>query len=176
MRRQAGAAIALAVVWGLAMSGCTPQPAPVPSASATGFASDEEAFAAAEATYRAYVDALNRVDLADPRTFEPVYELTDGEANEKARSEFSFLQAKGLKVGGATRITRLEVSPESAAESVVLLVCADVSQVTLINAAGESEVSTDRPPVQPLSVTVATLSTVPRISSISGREGAPECS
>ena len=32
---------------------------PVPHRHPTGFASEEDAFAAAEATYRAYVDALN---------------------------------------------------------------------------------------------------------------------
>ncbi|HOQ22628.1 MAG TPA: hypothetical protein PLN62_09415, partial [Microbacterium sp.] len=60
------ALLALALV-----TGCAPEPAPTPTP--TGFASDDEAFAAAEATYRAYVDALNAVDLSDPATFEPVY-------------------------------------------------------------------------------------------------------
>ncbi|MET0860918.1 MAG: hypothetical protein ABW091_07810, partial [Microbacterium sp.] len=62
-----------------ALSGCTPQPAPTPTP--TGFATEDEAFAAAEETYRAYVDALNQVDLSDPETFEPVYAWTTGEAN-----------------------------------------------------------------------------------------------
>jgi ABC-type oligopeptide transport system substrate-binding subunit len=60
-RRFAAATLALALALTTA---CAPDPAPTPSP--TGFASQEEAFAAAEATYRAYVDALNAVDLADP--------------------------------------------------------------------------------------------------------------
>jgi hypothetical protein len=48
--------------------GCAPQPdaTPTPSATALPFATDKEAFAAAEATYRAYVDAQNGVVISDP--------------------------------------------------------------------------------------------------------------
>ncbi len=51
------------------------------------FASEEEAFAAAEETYRAYVDALNQVDLSDPETFEAVYAWTTGDANADERKD-----------------------------------------------------------------------------------------
>ena len=49
------------------MSGCAADPSVEPTPTPT-FANEDEAFAAAEATYRAYVDALNQVDLADPAT------------------------------------------------------------------------------------------------------------
>lgn len=67
-----GAVLAVVLV-----SGCTPTPEPTPTP--TGFANEEEAFRAAEETYRAYVDALNEVDLADPATFEPLFVWTTGE-------------------------------------------------------------------------------------------------
>ncbi len=76
----AAAALALAAV---AVTGCsTPAGAPKPTPA---FSSEAEAFAAAEATYRAYVDALNAVDLSDPSTFEDVYSWTTGDANAGAR-------------------------------------------------------------------------------------------
>ena len=73
-------ALALAVC---VMTGCQPEPEPSPSAPA--FATEEEAFAAAEETYREYVDALNQVDLSDPETFEAVYAWTTGDANANER-------------------------------------------------------------------------------------------
>ena len=80
--RVAAAALALAVVLGMT-TGCQPEPTPSPSGPV--FANEEEAFAAAEETYRAYVDALNQVDLSDPQTFEAVYAWTTGEANASER-------------------------------------------------------------------------------------------
>ena len=63
-RRTAGLLIALAIA--TTVSACTPEPAPTPTP--TGFASEDEAFRAAEETYRAYVDALNaRLELAESR-------------------------------------------------------------------------------------------------------------
>jgi len=167
--------VILAVAVACAAAGCAPSPAPSPSLSSTGFASDAEAFAAAEATYRTYVDALNQVDLADPTTFEPVFRLTTGEAKEAASEEFDSLRGRGLTVGGDTRITLLHVDETSARHSVRLLVCADVSEVTLTDTLGQSAVSPDRPAVQPLSIMVDTDVQGARISSISGRAGAPSC-
>ena len=70
----------------LLLAGCAPTPpGPSPEPSVV-FMTDDEAFAAAEATYRAYVDALNQVDLSDPDTFEAVYAWTTGEANANARA------------------------------------------------------------------------------------------
>src|SRR3546814_3928687 len=86
LARSARALAVLALV-GAAATGCvgTPEPretTPTPL-------SDAEAFAAAEETYRAYVDALNQVDLSDPATFEPVYALTTGDLNSQDRRNFS---------------------------------------------------------------------------------------
>ncbi len=86
LRRVAAVTVALAMVVPLA-TGCQPDPAPSPTGPA--FATEEEAFAAAEETYRAYVDALNQVDLSDPETFEAVYAWTTGDANASERKTLS---------------------------------------------------------------------------------------
>ena len=75
-RLLAAAAVLACVI--MTTTGCFAQPDPEPTPL---FSSEEEAFAAAEETYRSYVDALNQVDLSDPETFEEVYAWTTGDAN-----------------------------------------------------------------------------------------------
>lgn len=169
-------AAAIAAVLLLALSGCTtPEPEPTPTPA---FSSEAEAFAAAEATYRAYVDALNQVDLSDPGTFEAVYALTTGEANADFRKSFSTMQAKGYSITGistATLVQPLEVDGE---QSVKLAVCLDVSQVEVVDPSGASVVDPDRLPVQAMTIVADTAHSAPSgmlISQIVGRDGEPTC-
>lgn len=134
-------------------SGCTPTPVPTPTP--TGFASEEEAFRAAEETYRAYVDALNQVDLADPATFEPVFAWTTGEFNQAERKSLTQMAAERWTVGGESRITRIDpVSASPPLGDVEIGVCVDVSTVMLVDASGVSQVSSNRPNVQSTVVTL----------------------
>src|SRR5690349_16979313 len=96
--RVVAAALAVAVVLGTATA-CQPEPAPSPSTGA--FATQAEAFAAAEETYRAYVDALNERRSnpsggLDPQTF-----LT-GSALEVDISTQQQLDQAGLTLSGST--------------------------------------------------------------------------
>ncbi len=108
MTRRAPLLAVLTVGMLAVLAACAPAPAPSPTTSPT-FSSEAEAFAAAEATYRAYVDALNAVDLADPRTFEPVYAWTTGPANAEARRSFSQMHADGWVVSGETKYDDLSI-------------------------------------------------------------------
>ncbi|MFI8632233.1 hypothetical protein ACIGEP_06545 [Microbacterium sp. NPDC077663] len=159
------------------LTACTPASAPTPTPTPTGFASEEEAFAAAEATYRAYVDALNQVDLSDPATFEPVYALTTGEANATERKGLSDYHANGLSVSGETEITLLQGSawkPET--DQVLLDTCIDVSRIDVVDSNGISQVSPDRPDVQTLRVTLTGSSGDDlKIEAIDSRDGGPDC-
>lgn len=151
MRRTilAGAATALAVALTTA---CTPDPAPSPTP--TGFASEEDAFAAAEATYRAYVDALNDVDLADPATFEPVYDKLSGNALSDSKRTLSRLHADGYTRTGETLVGQEQLaSAELSSGRVTLSLCLDVTDVDVLDETGSSVVSPDRVDVQPLDVT-----------------------
>jgi hypothetical protein len=121
------------------------------------FSSDAEAFAAAEATYRAYVDALNDVDLSDPATFEPVFALTTGEANAGARKSFSQMHSDGWVVSGESTVSSItpyatDRDTTDALRTVDVIACLDVSAVTLVDAAGESVVDPSRPDVQTVRV------------------------
>jgi hypothetical protein len=174
-RRSAAALASIAIVLALA-TGCTPEPDPVETTPAAGFASEEEAFAAAEETYRAYVDALNQVDLADPATFEPMFEHTTGDANARARQEFSQMHADGWVVGGQSDLVAMHIVEASLPAELDADVCVDVSSVTLTNPAGESMVSSDRPDQQRMRVSfVADGSDGWLIEMFAPTEGADPC-
>lgn len=164
-----------------ALAGCGPTD-PSPTPTPTGFASEEEAFAAAEATYRAYVDALNQVDLSDPSTFEEVYRWTTGDANAAIRTSLSSMAAENWTVSGESAVTVVEPSPIYEADDkamVSLAVCVDVSGVDVIDADGVSQVESDRRDEEPLTVSLMHSPTAPYgalIESFDGREGEPECS
>lgn len=161
----------------MTLLGCAPE-APLAD-PAPSFASDEEAFAAAEATYRAYVDALNDVDLSDPETFEGVYAWTTGEANAGAREEFSAMHADHLAVIGPTVLSLAVPSTrQPSGGGVALDICLDVSGVSLVDETGKSVVDDDRRDVQSMWVEFSPSSdsgTALLISAIEGRTGAPIC-
>lgn len=164
----------------VALAGCTPEPPEPTPTSTSAFASEAEAFAAAEETYRAYVDALNEVDLSDPETFEPVYDLTTGELNASDRKSFSQWHSDEYsKVGDATILSIDMDSVDLASKSqVVAHACLDISTVDIVDAAGRSIVAPDRPPVQSLIVTFqeqAGSSTDMRIASLDPAGEASQC-
>lgn len=173
-------ALAVAMLAVATATACTPVPAPTPTPTPV-FATEEEAFAAAEETYRAYVDALNQVNLADPKTFEEVYQWTTGEANAQDRVIFSRLHAEGVTIGGKSLVDRFTaISTDVSSDVLVAAVaCLDVSSVTLVSANGESTVDPSRPKVQTLEVEAVSSGvsqTGMLISSIAGYAGQSPCS
>jgi len=170
------AALPLALAAALSLSACA-SPAPTPSESPSA-ATEAEAFAAAEATYRAYVDALNAVDLSDPATFEPVYAWTTGDANSGARESFSQMHADGWTVDGTSVVGSFSRLSPNEKGNVSLIACLDVSSVTLTDLSGTSMVSPDRPAVQVVRVdtVVSPLSnTGMLISRLDGYENGSVC-
>ncbi|MDT0158648.1 hypothetical protein Q9R19_13545 [Microbacterium sp. ARD32] len=126
------------------LASCTPAPEPTPTKTAL-FASDEEAFAAAEETYQAYSDAANAADYADPATFEPVYDWLTGTALGAEKKALSLYHAERLtKTGDATFDTFSPLSASS--DEVVVQLCIDVSQVDLLREGGDSAVPKGRLP------------------------------
>jgi len=172
------AALLAATALAAALSACAPTASPTPSPTSTGFASEEEAFAAAEATYRAYVDALNQVDLSDPATFEPVYALTSGDAADQERRTLSAYHADDLTVAGQSKLTVLEpVDWDPGTGRARLASCVDVSQVDVRDPAGKSVVAAERPDVQSVLVTLQRDASQGefKIIALDGRDGQPAC-
>ncbi|MCR2814814.1 hypothetical protein [Microbacterium jiangjiandongii] len=177
MRARGAIGAVTSVMLVLGLTACAPEPEPTPTPTATGFASEAEAFAAAEETYRAYVEALNQVDLSDPDTFEAVYAWTTGEANAAARESFSQMHANGWTVGGESTPTVVEARAGEDAHEVEVAVCVDVSEVTLVDPSNESVVSPDRPDIQSMALGMAPADTATgwSIALITGRDGEPVC-
>lgn len=143
-------------------SGCAPSPEPTPTPT-PAFASEEEAFAAAEETYRAYASATNATDLGDPRTFEPVYGWLRAEAERSARKNYSELHANEITRSGTSTFDSFEpISFEN--ESVTAALCLDVSAVELFDATGQSIVPSDRPPRQAIEVTFVPADTTSHLA------------
>lgn len=167
--------VLIAVVAAL-VSGCAAEPAPEVTPTPT-FTSHADAFAAAEATYRAYVDALNQVDLADPETFEAVYAWTTGDANAGIRQSLSHMHAERWTVEGTSvprTVDPLLFRPDRSE----LAVCLDVSSVVVRDTAGSSVVSDSRGNVQTMTVVVVPSPETPTgalIAEIKGRSTGPPC-
>lgn len=126
------------------LSACTPAPEPDPTPTAA-FASEEEAFAAAEETYRAYIDASNAVDFQDPATFEPLADYSSGKYYDDERKQLSEMHADGYTRGGEIQIIRFRGIDVDDAGAVRARSCNDVSNTTFADAEGNSLVPADRP-------------------------------
>ncbi|MFT4212854.1 MAG: hypothetical protein QM626_13400 [Microbacterium sp.] len=173
MTLRVGTAAAGIVLAAALLAGCVPDPDPTPSA--TGFADEDAAFAAAEATYRAYVDALNQVDLSDPATFEEVYRWTTGDALSQEKESLSTMHADGWIVSGASSVIAFRsVAVDLVTGDGNALACVDVSAVTLVDANGASQVSADRPDIQTVTVAFEFSSTSPTLALLTSLEGAAE--
>ncbi len=122
------AALLAATVLAAALSACAPTASPTPSPTATGFASEEEAFAAAETTYRAYVDESNRLLAGDegaaPLRFLQGQALSDEEEVQQLLSE------SGRRLAGKFAIKSFAAESWTSTQ-VQAFVCLDLSEVEL---------------------------------------------
>ncbi|WP_156876549.1 hypothetical protein [Microbacterium luticocti] len=161
------------------LTGCAAHPSPSPTPSPR-FTSEADAYKAAEDTYRAYVDALNRVRLEDPATFESLYRLETADALDTDKEAFSAMHADGWRMTGRTVVTLLQPSTTRTPGSrmTYLDACVDVSNVELVDAHGNSMVDSDRGDVQQVVVAFTRSDTSPTgwlISSVDGRTEGPTC-
>ncbi|GEK86852.1 hypothetical protein GCM10007198_13670 [Microbacterium aerolatum] len=136
--------LALLVMAGATLSACSPTPEPSPTPTAA-FASEEEAFAAAEEVYRAYVGASNAVDYSDPSTFEALDAFTTGAYRSDEREGLSQMHAEGNSRTGDIKITWFNGTQFVPPNSVTARTCNDVSATDVIDKDGKSIVSEDRP-------------------------------
>ncbi len=165
----------IAALLSLALAACTPEPAPTPTP--TGFASEEEAFAAAEATLRAYVEATNSIKIEDPVTFEPLLALTTGDQKSFDKKRLAQYHADDYSVSGTTLVTAVQRGEWLPADgTTTLLACLDVSDVDVMDASGASIVDDDRPAQQSLTFSFDDLAGRLLVSSIAGSDGTNACS
>lgn len=166
-----GSALAAAGLLIGMLSACSPESTPTPKPTKTAaFATDEEAFAAAEETYRAFVNAQNGIDLADETTFEPVYRLTVDDAYIAVRESLTQLQAENVTMTGESEIASIDpLEADLSAGTVSMHICVDVSATDLVDANGVSVVPATRADMQSLLVDFAVQDTsVIKVSRTTG--------
>jgi hypothetical protein len=136
----------------LLLAGCTPEPSPTPTPT-PAFASEEEAFAAAEATYREYTDALNQVDPANPETFDATYIYTTGDFEASDRENFTNMHVEHHSIQGDALVSKFfGTSTDQFRQRIDGTICVDVSGVDVVDADGKSVVNPERPDVYAIEV------------------------
>lgn len=135
------------------MSGCAPEPQPSPTPT-PAFASEEEAFAAAEEVYRAYIDAVNAENRGEPGA-SPQDFLTGTllDADLASRRD---LEASGVHIEGPTEILNFLGATsdiETSAPRLVATVCLDISKSRAIDASGQDVTAAGRSDIYGMSVT-----------------------
>lgn len=126
------------------LSACTPAPEPDPTPTAA-FASEEEAFAAAEETYRAYNEAGNarRGGVSEPNP----QDFLIGTALEGDIDALRQLQDAGLRLEGDVSVssfTQREVSLEAGSTQVTSVVCLDASETRILDDKAQDVTPADR--------------------------------
>jgi hypothetical protein len=149
------------VVVSLLLSGCgssDPIPTLPPTPSSTPeFASEEEALAAAKDAYAAYLEVSSEIGEsggADPERIETVATRALLEASFTG---YATLRDNGWRTTGETRIAgaQLQFADLDAIEGedvVAIYVCVDYADVDVIDDAGNSVVSPERPDLQAFEV------------------------
>jgi hypothetical protein len=158
---------AVTVAGMLLLAGCgggDPIPTLPPTPTATPiFASEEEALAAAEDAYAAYLemwDLISSEGGADP---ERIADFTTGDFYESELEGFQTFRDNGWRSVGQSRLhsARLQFADLTGGDptAVAAYVCIDGAALDVLDASGESVVSPDRPDLQAFEVSFeATLS------------------
>ncbi|MCI1020473.1 hypothetical protein HWD99_17740 [Microbacterium sp. C5A9] len=144
MLRLAAVAAIPAIV--MLLGGCAPGAAPTP-APTPAFASEAEAFAAAEEVYRAYNEAGNDRRGGD-KSVKP-QDFLVGTALEGAIDGQNFLREHDVRLTGVILVMTFvgEHSAPSEPPVVHALVCLDLSNARTMDASGNDVTPADRPTV-----------------------------
>ncbi|GAA4762197.1 hypothetical protein [Microbacterium gilvum] len=154
-RRRLAIAVVSATL-AVALTACTPEPAATPTP--TGFASEEEAFAAAEETYRAYVDASNEFNSGNDEATPEEHLI--GEMLQTERETRDLLETNDQHFEGAFLVSQF--IPEKYAQiahsvTITAIVCMDSSDVIVVDADGEDVTPADDNPEYALHVTFTSV-------------------
>lgn len=157
-----GASLALLTC---SLIGCAPDPAPTPTPT-PAFASEDEAFAAAEEVYRAYNEALN-AERTGETTKNPSRFLIGG-ALESDLDADSYLDEQGFTIAGATTFSQfggLHANYSNGESNIRAQLCLDVSGTQILDGDGLDVTPANRPNRLPLDVTFIGTGEALQISS-----------
>lgn len=128
-----GASLALMTC---SLIGCAPDRLPTPTPT-PAFASEEEAFAAAEEVYRAYNEAVNSERVGRPSGSS--FDYLTGLVLEQEMRTAQELEDEGVHIDGPTRIVKFQavtVDINAVVAEVTANVCLDMSGARAIDASG----------------------------------------
>jgi hypothetical protein len=145
------AAAAVVLVAALSATACTPPPEPprTPAPSSTPlFASDEEALAAAEAAYAAYLKVSDQITSEGGESPERIDKYVAPDLRDSARSSLAAFRHRNVHTAGSstfdsTQLQRVEYRKNGVAE-VAIYACLDIEQVRLISESGSDVTPADR--------------------------------
>lgn len=128
-----------------------PEPTPTPTAA---FASEEEAFAAAEETYRAYIEATNAERAGD--TSQTSLDYLTGQAHDQELAAQRDLESRGVRIEGTTQVAsfdgvRSNQGPQSA--DVEAHACLDITNARAIDEAGIDVTADGRSDIYGINIT-----------------------
>lgn len=156
------------------LSACTPEPEPTPTPTAA-FASEEEAFAAAEETYAAYL-AASAERAAGGTSVDPQSFLI-GDALQADIDAQRVLKEQEISISGPSTIHDFEaVSADIAAPVAQLIarICVDISASHVLDSADNDVTPADRPDHSLVTVTFSGSSEQLFVASSSSKQG-DEC-
>lgn len=156
----------------LMLSGClAPAPEPTPTPTAV-FASEDEAFAAAEETYRAYVDAAN-ARREDPQSDPDPESFLVGEALENEIDAQRDYEQLGIRVVGPSTVSQVvDVSADPVSGDVVIDACFDSTAARAVNEAGDDVTLADRDPTVMLRIATTVVGGEVLIEELAAAGGA----
>ena len=135
-----------------ALCGCAPESEPTPTPT-TAFASEEEAFAAAEEVYQAYTDAVNAERDGDTSA-DPLSYLV-GTALSGSLDTSNKLQEQGWRIVGDSSVRKFSgraAELDTTGATVHANVCLDVSATSVVDSSDANVTPADRPGLVPLDV------------------------
>ncbi|MGX5694908.1 hypothetical protein ACWKWP_01810 [Agromyces soli] len=160
------AVAATVVAFALSTAACTdasprPTAAAAQTAAAPIFASDEEALAAAEEAYSAYLGALDVVGSRGGTDTELLTEVATSKVREDLEASFEAMQTAGVHTGGATVGTLRELVENALVGRTAVVsvyACLNVANVRVFDASGNDVTPAGRPAVTPHQVTMESRS------------------
>jgi len=154
------AAAVVVLVAALAATACTPAPQPprTPAPSSTPlFASDEEALAAAEEAYAAYLAVSDQITAEGGQSPERIDAFIVSDLRASARDSLAAFEESNLHTAGSSRFDSTELQavryPGDGSAQVTMYACLDIEQVRLISESGSDVTPPDRVNRLPLELT-----------------------
>ena len=156
------------------LGGCDGSPGPSPSTSTPLFADEAEAFAAAEATYRAYIDAVNLAN--EGREGTDTQSFLIGEALEAESDSQRQMDDAGTHISGVLKVaTFAPLDYDTDKGTATAGVCLDISETSIRDANDMDVTPSGRPSLVPLIIGFQTHGRELRISSTQPAEDTSPC-